>query len=262
MLTIDTGSSPPNWQVVVYDPRPESFHHTAGLELPFSCRDGQRTLLTGWVRVSAGDAKLGVWCLRGLGQLRTRPMWHLTHGQRRWQRGPSLVALDPDTGPQERVARPGGSYASPSLLRRLGQRRALLSAAVLILCAWGALSLALDVGESIDTPSSETATVARQTQPAPVLSLRVAILEQVGFDHGWVELRDALALEVLRTNGVTELHALLPGPDCILATDRGGRCELVTCNLFGRHQRRQAIVRQKEMPGGSVYVAGLLVGAW
>lgn len=131
----------------------------------------------------------------------------------------------------------------PTLLARLASRRALLATAALALCAWGIVSLALDVGESLRLPVEATVTVRQPLRPAPVLSLRLAIVEQLGFSHRWVELRGALALQVLRSNGVEELHALLPGRDCVLATDRGGRCQLVLCSLSGERQRYRAVVR-------------------
>ncbi len=262
VMLIDRRRTPSGWQLVVYDPRPSAFAHTAGLELPFSCRDPEGTLLTGWVTVGAGDAQLGVQCLRGLGRLRSRPLWHIARsrqgaGPARGQLGPTFAA-----GENEEVAAaaPPSGYAVPSLLRRLGTRRALAAVAVLCLCAWGALSLALDIGESVQ-PLEASATVTASVPGAPVLSLRVAIVERLGFSHRWVELRDCLALRVLRTNGATELHALLPGPDCALATDRGGRCELVMCDLLGERQRYRAVVRQRRMDGGSVYLAGMLAAA-
>lgn len=59
-------------------------------------------------------------------------------------------------------------------------------------------------------------------------------------------------------NGAEELHALLPGRDCVLATDRGGRCQLVLSSLSGQRQYYRAVVRQMPLGGGFTYLAGLL----
>lgn len=279
VMTIDHSHVPPRWQVVVYDPRPDAFTLSAGLELPFSCRGPEGTHLTGWVTVGTADPDVGVQCLRGLGRLRARPLWHVARRRQRnpsadRQIGPSYALDPPDVAAMDATtpaggaattageARHSGAYAIPSLLRRIGTRRALLAAAAVTLCAWGLLSLALDIGAGLQRPVEASATATARLPAAPVLSMRIAIVEQLGFSHGWVELRDALALRVLRTNGVTELHALLPGPDCVLATDRGGRCSLVLHDLFGQRHRYRAVVRHRRLnENGATYVAGVLAGA-
>lgn len=291
VLTIDHGRVPPRWQVVVYDPRPDAFDRSAGLELPFSCRGPEGVHLTGWVSVGAADPEVGVQCLRGLGRLRARPLWHVARRGRRhaagdWQTGPSYALDMPDvaataaaasaSGTDEPVGTTGrtgaggrsAAYATPRLLRRLGTRRALLAAAALTLCAWGLLSLALDIGAGVRDPVQASATAtgrlpaaAQGLQAAPVLSMRVAVVERLGSPHGWVGLRDTLGVRVLRTNGVTELHALLPGPGCVPATDRGGRCDLVLRDLFGERHRYRAVVRHRRLDEhGATYIAGVLAG--
>lgn len=264
MLFIDRQEEPPAWHVVLYDPRPEAFENALGLELPFSARCDDGTLLTGWVVVSAADASLGVQCLRGVRPLHGHPLWHVR--QQRAQNaepqalsGPSsLLAAEPVPAELHRSV-PGASRLLPSVLRRRPVSRQLAVLLVLTLGCWGSVRLVADIATAVEPPAQESAAAAMRPWAGSVVRWDVAILEQVGFDHDWTVLRDVVCLRLLRANGFTELHALLPGPGCILATHDDGTCQMVVRDLWGQRHRYHGLLRTEPASGEATRLVALLI---
>jgi hypothetical protein len=97
VLFVEDGRERPGWHVIVYDSRP-GLTGVTGLELPFSARGEDGSLLTGWVKVGRGEA--GVQFLEGAGRLSARRMWHTLPARERRRaqaaipQGPSAICLE------------------------------------------------------------------------------------------------------------------------------------------------------------------------
>jgi hypothetical protein len=265
VLFVEDGPQGKRWHVIVYDPRPEAFQGAEGLELPFSAHTTEGALLIGWVCVGAGDEQVGVRSLHGLGELKIRQPWHtLPVGQRvarQAHRRQTQTDAYPDwetpmpsgTGLAQPAGTPDrrGRLHQPAWIASLSSGQRLVALAVLIAAGWGLAQFALDIGRAAYEPGPKSSPIAtRAPQRAagaspiarPLLGSNVTIIERLGFNKRYVRVRDALAITLLRNDGVAEIYALVPGGRRALA-DLDGECQLVMRDLLGRRTQHRALVR-------------------